>query len=31
LRKHYQLADVWDEDFQLREALAEILALVDEK
>ncbi|MDA7774303.1 hypothetical protein N8993_08975 [Pseudomonadales bacterium] len=31
LRKHYQLADVWDEDFQLREALAKILALVDEK
>ena len=31
LRKHYQLADVWDEDFQLREALAKILALVDEE
>ena len=23
--------DVWDEDFQLREALAKILALVDEE
>ncbi len=29
LRKHYQLPDVWDEDFQLKEELAKILALVD--
>ena len=31
LRKHYQLADVWDEDFQLREELASILTLVDDQ